>query len=53
MNRSELDQFQIDIEALGNEILGIDYPELIPVPKELCPRCDFLPLCKKHPDFRL
>jgi RecB family exonuclease len=51
MNNAELDQFQIDIEALGDEILDLDYPELVPIPKDLCPRCDFLPLCRKHPDF--
>ena len=51
MNDAELKQFQIDIEVLGNEILDVDYPELVPVPKDLCPRCDFLPLCKKHPEF--
>ncbi|MHB8635793.1 MAG: RecB family exonuclease [Fimbriimonadaceae bacterium] len=51
MTDSEVARFQADIEALGNEILDIDYPELTPVPKDICPRCDFLPLCRRHPDF--
>jgi putative RecB family exonuclease len=51
MTGSEIAQFQVDIEALGNEILDVDYEELAPVPKDLCPRCDFLPLCRRHPDF--
>ncbi len=53
MNGAEIGQFQHDIEALGNEILEVDYPELVPVSKPLCPRCDFLPLCKRHPEFVL
>lgn len=49
----ELDAFEKDIRELGNRILNEDYPELTPHPKPLCTRCDFLPLCRKHPEFDL
>jgi putative RecB family exonuclease len=43
--------FQRDIEALGNEILDTEFEELVPVGKPLCIGCDFIALCKKHPEF--
>jgi RecB family exonuclease len=46
-----LASFQRDIEALGNEILDTEYEELVPVGKTLCLGCDFVALCRKHPDF--
>jgi putative RecB family exonuclease len=52
MNDAELAQFERDLIRLGQEILGEDYPELTPVFKPICPRCDFLPLCRKHPEFQ-
>ncbi len=36
---------------IGERILHADYESMEPTPKALCPRCDFLPLCQKHPDF--
>lgn len=51
MSDEELDQFERDILNLGREILSEDYPELTPVFKAICPRCDFLPLCRQHPEF--
>jgi len=51
LSDEELDEFERDIIALGQEILTEDYPELIPVFKPICTHCDFLPLCRKHPDF--
>jgi putative RecB family exonuclease len=51
MSEGELKGFESDIESLGNEILDLDYPDLAPILKDLCPRCDFLPLCRKHPEF--
>jgi len=47
----ELDGFERDLRQLGAEILGEDYPELRPVFKPLCPHCDFLPLCRRDPEF--
>jgi RecB family exonuclease len=43
--------FEQDLVAIGREILGRDYEELAPIYKAICPNCDFLPLCRKHPDF--
>jgi hypothetical protein len=51
MGDVELAEFERDILALGQEILHEDYPELVPVYKPICPHCDFLPLCRKHPEF--
>lgn len=51
MPMEEMDLFEQDLQLLGDEILTEDYPELIPVFKPICTRCDFLPLCRKHPDF--
>ncbi len=47
----DLDSFKNDLVVLGEEILHRDFAGMVPVAKELCPHCDFLPLCKKHPDF--
>jgi len=47
----ELSVFEADIRNLGIEILNREYPDLEPVYKPLCPHCDFLPLCRQHPDF--
>ncbi|RYG26929.1 PD-(D/E)XK nuclease family protein [bacterium] len=47
----ELNVFEEDLKKLGTEILTEDYPELRPVYKPLCPHCDFLPLCRRDPEF--
>jgi RecB family exonuclease len=39
--------FLRDILALGEEILGRDYTEITPKRIEICPYCDFLPLCER------
>lgn len=52
MAPSDMEVFRADLLALGNEILHRDYEHMAPVWKELCPDCDFLPLCSKHPDFQ-
>jgi len=49
----EAERFEEDLCVLGSHILSCDYNELVPTPKDLCPNCDFLPLCKKHPEFEL
>ena len=51
MTDEEAERFEQDILVLGREILNEDYAELTPVFKPLCPRCDFVPLCRKHPEF--
>lgn len=51
LSDDEAGQFETDLVKLGQLILEEDYPELIPVYKPLCPRCDFLPLCRKHDEF--
>lgn len=51
MSAEEMDQFEKDLQLLGTEILTEDYDQLIPVFKPICTRCDFLPLCRKHPEF--
>lgn len=51
MSDQDAADFERDIVRLGQEILSEDYNELIPVFKPLCPHCDFLPLCRKHPEF--
>ncbi len=48
---TELEVFTKDLITLGVDILERDYASMTPVFKDLCPHCDFLPLCKKHPDF--
>jgi RecB family exonuclease len=53
MTEQELQQFKSDLKALGEEILNRDYEGIEPTGKSLCHTCDFLPLCKKHPEFEL
>jgi hypothetical protein len=52
MPKDELAAFSEDIRALGIEILNRDWEVVTPAWKELCPECDFRPLCLKYPDFR-
>jgi putative RecB family exonuclease len=51
MSDEELEGLERDVHTLGLEILNEDYAELIPIFKPLCPHCDFIPLCRKHPEF--
>jgi RecB family exonuclease len=44
-------QFKQDLLQLGQQILCEDFMELLPNHKEMCVRCDFLVLCKKHQEF--
>ncbi len=44
-------EFEQDIQMLGEEVLNRDFANHEPTPKPLCADCDFLPLCRKHPDF--
>lgn len=53
LDEAALAQLEADLRALGTKILHEDYAEMTPLPKALCARCDFLPLCKAHEDFQL
>jgi len=47
----EILRFEADLLELAHEIFATNWEELVPVPKELCRHCDFLPLCRQHPQF--
>jgi putative RecB family exonuclease len=51
LSETELDELERDLYRLGQEVLSEEYHELTPHYKRICPTCDFLPLCRKHPDF--
>lgn len=51
MTPQELDQFEADVRLLGGEIITQEYYDLTPRLKRMCQFCDFLPLCRKHPEF--
>lgn len=40
-----------DVHELGKLILGKNWEETIPAFKAVCSGCDFLPLCRRHPEF--
>ena len=47
----EYGAFEQDIRALGENILDEVFQDLVPRPKSLCERCDFLKLCLQHEEF--
>ena len=49
----ELNQFEADLIELGTQILSTSWEEHQPIAKALCHSCDFLPLCRKSPEFEL
>lgn len=51
LSETEREEFVNDLVEIGERILHADYESMEPTPKALCPRCDFLPLCQKHPEF--
>jgi len=52
LTEKELAEFERDLIALGREVLNFDLDEHRPrwLPN-LCPTCDFLPLCRRDPEF--
>jgi RecB family exonuclease len=48
---TDIELIEEDLVALGAQILSDDFPEMRPSPKPLCAHCDFLPLCRKDPEF--
>lgn len=53
LSGEDLDQFEADLVTLGTQILSTAWDEHQPAAKWLCHSCDFLPLCRKSPDFEL
>jgi RecB family exonuclease len=51
MSPEEQNDFHDTINALGEEILRINYNLLTPRPKALCERCEFLKLCQRQPGY--
>jgi putative RecB family exonuclease len=51
LTEEELRTLREDLVAIGREILSRDYENLVPLWKPLCRECDFLPLCRRHPEF--
>lgn len=52
LDPEELAAFERDLIALGEEILNRDFENIEPVVKPFCPQCDFVSLCRHHPEFR-
>jgi putative RecB family exonuclease len=53
MSDNDMGQFRTDIFELGRQILATTMDDHVPKFKELCQHCDFLALCRKHPDFEV
>lgn len=51
MSDEEMAVFERDVQLIGARIMSDSFFEFEPVFKPLCPGCDYLPLCRKHPDF--
>jgi RecB family exonuclease len=51
LSEAELTGLRDDLKFLGNEILDRDLQNVAPRPKTLCVGCDFVPLCRTHPEF--
>lgn len=47
----EISKFREDIISIGDEMLNRDWENHRPAFKPLCHSCDFLPLCRKDPEF--
>jgi RecB family exonuclease len=45
------EEFRHDLLFLGDEILNRDYEGMTPRSKILCRRCDFVDLCRSHPEY--
>ncbi|MBI3721695.1 MAG: PD-(D/E)XK nuclease family protein, partial [Fimbriimonas ginsengisoli] len=47
----ELAEFERDLVKLGDQIVTDEIFDRLPSWKPLCAQCDFLTLCRRHPDF--
>lgn len=50
-SEQDLAEFREALVTLGREIIHRDYESVLPTVKDLCPACDFLPLCSRDEDF--
>jgi CRISPR/Cas system-associated exonuclease Cas4 (RecB family) len=53
MSTEAHDEFVFALKELGHHMLNHEWYEIEPVAKPLCSGCDFLSLCKRHPEFDL
>lgn len=51
LSTGDAESMAADLRVLGGEILNRDWEDAVPVRKSLCAECDFLPICRKHPEF--
>ena len=51
LTAAELNELERDVIQVGTEIMAEDFYERRPVPKRICERCDFLPLCRQDPVY--
>lgn len=51
LSDEELAEFEQSLIPLAHEILDRDYENLEPQVKRLCVSCDFVPLCRKWPEY--
>lgn len=51
MPTDKLEHFARDLVKLGNEIVTQEWFDLTPRVKRLCSGCDFVSLCRYHPEF--
>ena len=51
LSSEQLAELEQDLVTIGHEILCRNWDEMTPVAKPLCERCDFLPLCRQHPNY--
>jgi putative RecB family exonuclease len=51
MSDEELAEFEFSVRELGVRILNHEWSEMGPIRKGLCEGCDFISLCKRHPEF--
>jgi len=51
VTEDEVSEFRVALDRLASEILNREFQEIEPRPKAICRSCDFLRLCRKHPDF--
>ena len=51
LTEAEMAHFEEDLRLLGEEILACEWESLTPSYKDLCLRCDYVALCKRHPPY--
>ena len=51
MSLEDRTAFLSDLTFIGREIIDRDFEGMTPIGKPLCRGCDFVDLCRSHPDF--